>query len=49
MVKENKKASLDRQKEINKAAEDRKRKSQGQDSRKVHDTKGKNEHSRRYQ
>ncbi len=35
MVKDNKKASLDRQKEINKAAEERQRRSQGQDSQKV--------------
>jgi hypothetical protein len=44
MVKPNKQAALERQKKIN--AENAARKSKHQDSRKVHDTKGKNTHGR---
>lgn len=46
IVKPNKQAAEDRQKKINEAKV--KKLAKGQDSRKVHDTKGKNTHSRRY-
>jgi hypothetical protein len=48
MVKLNKQKSLDRLKEVNKKKAEALAKSKSQDSRKVHDTKGKNNHGRRY-
>jgi hypothetical protein len=49
-MKANKQASVDRKKALNKANETKvNRPAKGQDSAKVHNTKGKNTHGRRYQ
>jgi hypothetical protein len=45
-VKPNKQASIDRKKKIN--ADQKPRPDKKQDSRKVHDTKGRNTHGRSY-